>query len=403
MRAALAALFGPATAPGPGAAPGAAPAPARPGGPPGWWRRHRVAVAVVVVFLGLTLLAYALSTRTSSRPLAPDNAEPGGARAAAQILGEQGVRVREATSLAQVGALAGPGTTVLVTDLGLLGEEQRAGLLSTGADLVLVGATFGTLDGFGALTPGGAGSTHPVPARCADPDATAAGEISFTRGSVTAAPAAGAVVCFPVGTAGAGAYAVWHHGDQTLRYLADSRLVTNAHLAEAGNAALTLRMLGHHRDLVWYLPSPLDAGSVDASVPTVPVRAALVGAALVAAVVLLALARGRALGPVVTEVMPVVVRAAETTRGRGRLYRRSRAYDHAAAALRAGTATRLARTLGVPASADAATLQAAVARATHRPPEQVGDLLHGAPPADDRQLLALATALDTLESEVHRS
>ncbi|KAE8762104.1 DUF4350 domain-containing protein, partial [Georgenia thermotolerans] len=389
---------------GPAASPGPAAPPAAPGGPRTWWRRHRLAVAVVALFLGLTLLAYALTTHTSTRPLAPDNAQPDGARAAAQILGEQGVRVREATSLAQVGALAGPGTTVLVTDLSLLGEEQRAGLLRTGADLVLVGATFGTLDGFGDLTPGGAGADQPVPARCADPDATAAGEVSFTRGSVTAAPAADAVVCFPVGTEGAGAYAVWQHGGQTLRYLADARLMTNAHLAEAGNAALTLRMLGHHRDLVWYLPSPLDAGgSVDASVPAVPVRAALVGAALAAAVVLLALARGRALGPVVTEVMPVVVRAAETTRGRGRLYRRSRAYDHAAAALRAGTATRLARTLGVPASADAATLQAAVARATHRPPEQVRDLLHGAPPADDRQLLALATALDTLESEVHRS
>ena len=358
-----------------------------------------------MVFLGLTLLAYALSTHTSARPLAPDNAKPDGARAAAQILGERGVRVREATSLAQVGALAGPGTTVLVTDLSLLGEEQRAGLLSTGADLVLVGATFGTLDGFGALTPGGAGSDQPVEARCADPDATAAGEVSFTRGSVTAAPDADAVVCFPVGDG----------RRRRLRGVAPRR----------ADPALPRRPPAHDQrpprrgrqrgadpadarspprpGVVPALPARRRRLGRRRPSPSSPCRAALVGAALLAAVVLLALARGRALGPVVTEVMPVVVRAAETTRGRGRLYRRSRAYDHAAAALRAGTATRLARTLGVPASADAATLQAAVARATHRPPEQVHDLLHGAPPADDRQLLALATALDTLESEVHRS
>jgi hypothetical protein len=126
-------------------------------------------------------------------------------------------------------------------------------------------------------------------------------------------------------------------------------------------------------------------------------------AALAAAAVLLALAQGRALGRVVTEVMPVVVRAAETTRGRGRLYRRSRAHDHAAAALRAGTAARLARALGLAHSAGADTLLDALTRATGHPAERLRPLLYGPPPTDDAGLLALSAALDTLESEVHRS
>ncbi|WP_052437022.1 hypothetical protein [Georgenia sp. SUBG003] len=124
---------------------------------------------------------------------------------------------------------------------------------------------------------------------------------------------------------------------------------------------------------------------------------------LLAAAVVLALGQARGLGRVVTEVMPVVVRSAETTRGRGRLYRRSAAQGHAAAALRAGAANRMARALGVPRSADAAALTDAVARATGREAGDVSDLLYGPSPSDDGGLLALSTMLDALESEVHRS
>jgi hypothetical protein len=359
-----------------------------------------------VVFLGLALLAVVLGGRTSGRPLAPDNPEPGGARAAAEILRGQGVRVHEASTLAQVGGLARPGTTVLVTDVRLLTPEQRSELVGTGADLVVAGSPFTDLEGLGVpLVPGGAGSQDPVLARCDDPDARAASRISSSSGSVTAeAGTAGVVVCFPVDADGAGAYAVWSDGERTVRYLADPQLMTNRLLAEDGNAALVLRTLGHHEDLVWYVPSLLDtSGSVEDAVPTLPAGATMALWMLLAAAVVLAVGQARGLGRVVTEIMPVVVRSAETTRGRGRLYRRSGAQDHAAAALRAGAASRLARALGVPRSADAATLTDAVARATGWEPREVSDLLYGPPPADDGALLALSTMLDALESEVHRS
>jgi hypothetical protein len=128
-------------------------------------------------------------------------------------------------------------------------------------------------------------------------------------------------------------------------------------------------------------------------------------AALQLAVVGLAAAfwRGRRLGPVVYEPLPVVVPSAETTRGRGRLYRRSRAYGRAAAALRAGTALRLGTRLGLPRSATGPDLADAVARATGRPVELVSALLYGPPPTDDQGLVHLAHELDRLESEGHRS
>ncbi|MEN5075023.1 DUF4350 domain-containing protein, partial [Isoptericola cucumis] len=73
------------------------------------------------------------------------------------------------------------------------------------------------------------------------------------------------------------------------------------------------------------------------------------------------------------------------------------------AGLRAASAERVARRLGVPRSADATALTDAVGRATGRPPQEVADLLYGPPPADDEALTALARRLDILESEVHRS
>jgi hypothetical protein len=97
------------------------------------------------------------------------------------------------------------------------------------------------------------------------------------------------------------------------------------------------------------------------------------------------------------------VPSAETTRGRGRLYRRSRAYGRASAALRAGTARRIGARLGIPRSATAPALTAAVAAATDWRSDEVAALLYGPPPTDDVGLLVLAQELDALESEVHRS
>ncbi|RPF25861.1 DUF4350 domain-containing protein [Georgenia muralis] len=372
---------------------------------PTWWSRNRFPVLASLAFAVLMLAAVALTVRSSDRPLAPDNPRPDGAQAAAEILRRQGVEVRPASSLADVGALAGPGSTVLVVDPGLLSVDQRAEIVATGADLVIAGDPFTDLEGFGVpLLTSGAGSADPVDAACADPDAVAAGRVGFTRGSV--GPADGgtggeAVVCFPVGD-GDGGYAVWSDGARTVRYLADERLMSNEFLAVEGNAALTLRALGRHEVLVWFLPGAVDTTSTGASVPLVPPAATAALTVLAAAALVLALAHGRALGPVVTEVMPVVVRSAETTRGRGRLYRRSGAHDHAAASLRAGTADRLARTLGLPRSAGPDALLGALARATGRPDPGLRQLLYGPPPTSDAALLALSAELDALESEVHQ-
>ena len=121
-----------------------------------------------------------------------------------------------------------------------------------------------------------------------------------------------------------------------------------------------------------------------------------------AAVVATMLWRGRRLGPLVVEPLPVVVKAVESTQGRGRLYRRVRDRAHAAGILRAATARRLTAHLRLPPGTSTGTLVAAVAKASGRDHGSVADLLITRPVPDDTALTRLADDLAALEREVHR-
>ena len=125
----------------------------------------------------------------------------------------------------------------------------------------------------------------------------------------------------------------------------------------------------------------------------------LVGLAFVA----FALARGRRLGRIVTEPLPVVVRAVETTEARGRLYRRASDRGRAAGSLRAGARSRLAARLGVPRDSSTQTLAHAVAQSTDREPAEILSLLDGPTPTTDSALVLLAEQLADLEENVRRA
>lgn len=369
----------------------------------GRWRRLRVPLALVAALLVIGLLAALPEPRTSTTPLAPDNPGPTGARAVAQILGRHGVDVQYTRRFADVVAADAPGVTVAVLGESALGDAQVDALRGLGADLVLVGTPWtaeqvaGIRGGFGAT------SDAPRPARCDDPDARAAGTVVST-GALVAAP--GQVGCFP--SAGASvAYVVAQVDGRRVAALGSADLLTNDHLQTAGNAALALRVLGRGERLVWYLPSwddPWDGTASDETLAsTMPPWTGPLLWMLALVVVVAGVWRGRRFGRLVVEPLPVVVRAGETTRGRGRLYRRGRAHGHAAAALRAATASRCAARLGLPRSAAAPDVIDAVARATGRDAAGVEELLYGPPPTTDSALAQLAGRLDTLESEVHRS
>ncbi|MGH3342521.1 MAG: DUF4350 domain-containing protein, partial [Carbonactinosporaceae bacterium] len=180
---------------------------------------------------------------------------------------------------------------------------------------------------------------------------------------------------------------------------------TNRRLADAGNAALTLRLLGERPHLVWYLPSLADtARTRDSSFEQlIPAGWKWAFLQVAVGVTLLALWRTRRLGPIVTEPLPVVVRSAETVEGLARLYRRGRARERAAGALRAAALDRVIPLVGLPRHAHAPAVVDTLATRTGRPAPVVATLLYGAVPGDDPALARLADDLDVLEREVRAS
>ena len=373
------------------------------------------AVALGTVLLAGAVLA-SLSTEQSSVRLAPDNPSSNGAMALAQVLEKQGVEVVYTTSVSQAIGAGGPGSTLLIAnDYGMPDDVARS-LLDTGSEIVLVapGADLLAAATSQVTHAASAATDRITAAQCTDADAVAAGEIISTgsgfRLSDDATSTTPATLCFLQATASTpvGHYAVVTlDGDPSaaqVRILDDGTALTNQSITEVGNAALGLRMLGHTERLVWLLPEqPPVVAETPSLMDMLPPWSLAVGAQLLLVALVTALWRGRRLGPLVTEALPVAVQASETTLGRGRLYRRSRAHGHAGAALRARSADRMAQRLGVPRSAGADAVVDAVARATHRPAVQVGELLYGPPPSGDVELTRLATDLDQLESEVHRA
>ena len=104
---------------------------------------------------------------------------------------------------------------------------------------------------------------------------------------------------------------------------------------------------------------------------------------LAAAALATMLWRGRRLGPLVVEPLPVAVKAVESTQGRGRLYRRVRDRPHASTVLRAATMRRLVTLLRLPADSDPWHVAEAAARVVGRDPRAVHDVLVARPVTDD--------------------
>jgi hypothetical protein len=119
----------------------------------------------------------------------------------------------------------------------------------------------------------------------------------------------------------------------------------------------------------------------------------------------LVLWRGRRLGPLAHEPLPVAVKAVETTRNLGRLYRRAGDRPHAAEALRSASRTRLADRLRLPRSVHPDRLVDDVAARTGRPAAEIDALIgpNALSPIDDHGLAELAQRLTELDREVsHR-
>lgn len=366
------------------------------------WRSLRVPLLVTgAAVLVILVLLIAGASRTSG-PFSPDSAEPSGAKALAALLENHGVDVTGTEDL-QDATDSGAGKTLLIAPGGSLSRSDWQDIAQAGwSHVVLMRPTSRALDAF---APGveSASQTMPSDSRspaCDLPAAAKAG--TATVGGVSYSAPDSATACYGDGIN----HTVIRLDDEgtTVDVVGSPRTFTNDQLAEDGNAALALNLIGTHSELVWYLPQYESNGYDDENQadgpPLVPPDVRYIAWALAFAAFVVAIWRGRRLGPVVPEPLPVIVHAAETTEGRARLYRRSRARDRAAAALRESALGKLQKAHGIPRRAEPTAVVTTVAARTGRDPAMLHELLYGQPPADDSALMSLSHQLDVLTLEV---
>ncbi|MFJ6700827.1 DUF4350 domain-containing protein [Streptomyces sp. NPDC091272] len=388
------------------------------------WTRTRGLLLVLALVLLSGIVVAALQSGKQHGRLDPRSADPQGSLAVAELLKERGVSTRVVTTLNEATAAVGPDTTLLVASPNLLTPSQQAQLhhatSPSGGRTVLVAAGVPSVT---ALAPGVRATPTSAPAatrepRCTLPAATTAGAAEI--GGIRYTTGASHDACYPVeGRPSLLRLPAATGGDTVL--LGAPEPLHNERLAQQGNASLSLQLLGSRPHLVWYLPSLDDPSANDATGPGgepstgtdtttgflshVPDGWFWGVLQLALAAVLAALWRARRLGPLVSERLPVAVRAAETTEGLARLYLKTNARDRAASTLRLTTRTLLASLLGVPsAHSDSPNvlLPAVVARLPHTT-RDLDSLLFGPTPTDNAGLIRLADELDALEREVRAS
>ncbi|MEV7631280.1 DUF4350 domain-containing protein [Microbacterium sp. NPDC089318] len=355
---------------------------------------------VVALLVGMALLSLRLVTTAPSLSgvLNPESPGPGGARAIAELVRQQGTEVEVVRSRAAASAAIEPGTTLVLSDpvalsdeavLTLIGDADRVVLLSTSTrilDLLELGES--------------ASGLSTVDARCERAEFAGTGAVESER---MFHPGADVEGCFR-DASGAAALLLADRDGTRISFLEATRMLSNRHLAEDGNAALGLALLAQTDHVVWYVGSFEDGDRVADASDTL---GDLTPSWLTPAILLLVLAgiaaiwwRGARFGPLVSESLPVTVRASETMHGRARLTAKAADAPHAAAAIRAGTRARLARRLALSPRATAAEVADAASDRLGIPRGSLHDLLDGAPPVDDRELIELARRLAELETAV---
>ncbi|WIE82034.1 DUF4350 domain-containing protein [Curtobacterium sp. MCPF17_021] len=387
-----------------GPTPARAPAPAE-------GRRFRIGFWVAIVLVGVLLAALTALVQGTDpdapRALDPTSTTASGSAALVRVLEQRGTAVSVTDTVDGVGGI--DGGTVFIDDAdGALDPDVAERIARTARHVVVVGTSGAGLEALLGFPVDPAvqvdGDATVSTASCGIPAAASAARVT-TAGSGYTVQDATAERCAPTGEGGS---RVWglvrtttQGGDVTL--LGTTSAFRNDTIATAGNAALALGLLGADERLVWYTPA---VGTPDAAPtlgelapPWVPSALALLALVAVAAGVW----RGRRLGPLVVERLPVVVRAAETTEGRARMYARTRDRTHALDTLRVAAVRRIGRMLGLPRSAHVDEVVRTAAQAAGIPHTRVGAVLVGGTTDDDRALVDGTAALDDLERAVRRA
>ena len=362
-----------------------------------------IVIATIVVLIGLVSVSISNAAKSADL-MSADNPAPNGAKAVVEVLRHEGVRVTVTGTLSATrDAVRDPAhTTVFLYDPNVfLDVEQIRDVFGLAKTVVVLDPTYVML---GEISP----DLVPIDtvrgtltADCEVDAAAAAEEISaYGNGFRVVGDDPSVEPCFG---SGGDIYSLVRvtSGPTTFTVLGATDALTNGVILENGNAALGLNLLGENRDLVWYVPTLADLGG---DIPTAgelsPPWVLPVTLIFFLSLITAAIWRGRRLGPLIIENLPVTVRASETMNGRARLYEKASARQHTLDSLRIGTIARLAKATGLPVLATVDEVIAASAAVAGMDPREVRRLLIDGDPTSDHALVGLSDDLLRLEERV---
>ena len=361
-------------------------------------RSWRWALLALVAICTIAAIGTYLTAPRPGGQMDPESTGPEGAHALIALLRDHGVTVVVANNVDDAANAARPGTLLLFAQTQRVSTEGLLNRLADApGDLLLVEPTSHAR---AALAPGirsGGASTSDTKPDCALREADQAGAVDFGPSNTFRA-----VGDKTVSSCYGGALVRYRDGDRTVTVVGSTDFLTNGSLLRAGNAALAMNLAGQHPRLVWYAPQHIEGGSSGKGkiFDLIPDNVVWMVVQLWLTVALIALWKGRRIGPLVAEKLPVVIRASETVEGRGRLYRSRRARDRAAQALRSAALQRMLPRLGLGVDTPPPAVILAIAQHGRSDPESLRHILFGPPPATDADLIQLTRALDDIERQV---
>jgi hypothetical protein len=366
------------------------------------WQAARWVLLALVAIIGVAALsAYLTSPRHGGR-MDPEATSSDGAHAIVALLEDHGVDVIPADDIAGVERSARPDSLLLVAPTPFLIDDEGLQRLSgLPGDVLLVEPLSRTRESLAPKIRTAPHTSFGGEPNCDMREATRAGSVQLDVSDTYEPIADGTALTRCYG----GALVRYTEGGRTITVVGTADFMTNSGLLQEGNAALAMNLAGTRPRVIWYTPKPIDgqSGGSTSIMDLIPARVGWIVLQLCLVVAFVALWRGRRIGPLVAEDLPVVVRASETIEGRGRLYRSRRARDRAASALRTAVLQRMLPRLGLGAQSEPTAVVEALARRTRYQPTLIERALYGPPPSDDAELVNLSRLLDDIERQVANS
>jgi hypothetical protein len=362
------------------------------------WRAIKWVVLALVVIAAVSWLSTTLTQPRPGGRMDPEATSPDGAHALVTLLRDRGVEVIEAGSIADVERSARPDSLLVVAETYyLVDDDGLQRLAAVPGDRLVTEPVARTREALISRIKIAATSTFGGAPKCDMAEANRAGNVRFgVSDTYEAVGAVNLTRCYD------GALVRYTDDGRTVTVVGSSDFMTNSGLLSEGNAALAMNLAGTRQRVIWYAPTRSEGESAGGTtiMDLIPTWVTWVIAQLCLAVFLIALWRGRRVGPLVPEALPVVVRASETVEGRGRLYRSRRARDRAADALRSAAFARMLPRLGLGPNAEPAAVAQTIAQRVDADPNTMAHLLFGPPPVTDADLVTLARQLDDIERQV---